>query len=539
MDLDEGKDKVYININIQHRPTYGFSSLASARYKLFKPLIDKGGNYQVCVTDMQVDTKCIPLFVAEFLPEQMADSILANENKTIKESDDCIYLNYWIQVSQNYNEGIKIYLKKKVKTNIAAYDKTTKEYSNDNENAYIYSHQEFLDLVNIALGEALFMSGAHRDRYGCGYVIRNDRLVLVVQDCTLYNRLLGANNNPVKIRFSQSLYQYLGVGFPVKTNSVDYWEYDFTVPGQRPYTEIYFSMIQTMPCLQSWNACKAIVCYTQDLPITDEIFPTATVKPSLTHYTKSDGVAQTYSTSEIHRKILYVHYIDYTRIRTLANGIVVHNMCVDGGLKINVEKKLPIEKIDIHLGWLDAFGNLFPLRLNYGCCCNVRLCFTRKTVQEKYDYVQHDGVQRQMFYIPNEGVEQTGYPGNMPWENVEYEAVPPEMQIDENSKQALYYTPPSMMRQFIDPETQQQYVTPLYDPSLKVPVETLTAFKEHVEKLATEARDRQEQAEAPVIAPPEEPVHTEEPPPLDEKEQFYQRQQEILNQYKEFNNKLN
>ena len=53
-----------------------------------------------------------------------------------------------------------------------------------------------------------------------------------------------------------------------------------------------------------------------------------------------------------------MHYIDYTRIRTLVNSIVVHNMCIDGGLKIDVEKTLPIDKIDIHLGWFDAYSNL-------------------------------------------------------------------------------------------------------------------------------------------------------------------------------------
>ena len=83
-------------------------------------------------------------------------------------------------------------------------------------------------------------------------------------------------------------------------------------------------------------------------------------------------------------------------------------MCIDGGLKIDVEKTLPIDKIDIHLGWFDAYGNLHPLRLTYGACCNVRLCFTRKTVHENYDYVKHDGVARTMFYIPNEGMADQG-----------------------------------------------------------------------------------------------------------------------------------
>ena len=199
MDLDEGKDKFYININIQHNPTYGFSSLASVRYKFFKPLIDKGGNYQVCVTDMQVDTKKIPLFIAEFAPTQNTSSILANDNKTLKAEESALTLNYWIQVSENYNVGTKVYLKKQAKTNIAHYQMDGENkyvYNNDNENAYIYSHQEFIDMVNEALGKSMLT--AYKDKYCCGFVIRNGKLVFVVQDYNLYKRLLGAENHPLK-----------------------------------------------------------------------------------------------------------------------------------------------------------------------------------------------------------------------------------------------------------------------------------------------------------------------------------------------------
>ena len=70
MDPDEGKDKFYININVQYKASQGFSSEASTQYKFNKALIDKSGNYQVCVTDMQVDTKNVPLFVAEYMKTQ-------------------------------------------------------------------------------------------------------------------------------------------------------------------------------------------------------------------------------------------------------------------------------------------------------------------------------------------------------------------------------------------------------------------------------------------------------------------------------------
>ena len=72
MDFDEGRDKVYVNLNIQHN-LKSFYTNASVTYKFLRPIIDKGGNYQVSVADMQVDTRNIPLFMAEFYRQQKYD----------------------------------------------------------------------------------------------------------------------------------------------------------------------------------------------------------------------------------------------------------------------------------------------------------------------------------------------------------------------------------------------------------------------------------------------------------------------------------
>ena len=62
-----------------------------------------------------------------------------------------------------------------------------------------------------------------------------------------------------------------------------------------------------------------------------------------------------------------------------------------------------------------------------------------------------------------------------------------------------------------------------------------------LENIPVEQHLQNNTQEQPVI--PQQPeITTEEPAPpplLDEKEQFYKRQQEILEQYKQFNNKLN
>ena len=101
-----------------------------------------------------------------------------------------------------------------------------------------------------------------------------------------------------------------------------------------------------------------------------------------------------------------------------------------------------------------------------------------------------------------------------------------QQQPVDDTKQSLYYTPS------MDTELQQQL---LQEQPPQLPVEPLSLFVNHLQELAEQQQQQQEQAE-PVI--PTEEVLPPPPPLLDEKEQFYQKQQEILNQYKEFNNKL-
>lgn len=530
MDPDEGKDKFYININVQHNPNNGFTSEANARYKFDKPLIDKSGNFQVCVTDMQVDTKAVPLFVAEYYKTQEYSSLQSKYESIQGYNNTDVKLNYWVQVYTEFTNGEKVYLRKPIRFNAVPWTRGEKgkyEYNNNNENAFIYSHQEFIDMVNIALDNAL---PAHlRGKATCGFIIRNERLMFCVQDSNFYRKLITTKGNCVRIYFSNSLYQYLGLGFPIISRGL-FWEYDFVpIVLAENRKDSYFTMMQSVPSLQSWNGCKAIVCYTKDLPVVDEVFPTTAVQPHLAHYGNSDSVDSHYILGKGDKKILFVHYIDYNRIRTLSNGIVVHNMCVDDGLKIDLDKTLPIDTFDIHFGWIDSFGNLFPLKLTYGCCCNVRLCFTRKKEHENYDYTKGPNGLPQA-YIP---------PADYGYYVTPYEAIAPgsEMNVDENTKQGLYGWTPSMENvPTLAPEV-EQHNSPDYLPDVtsEMPVEPLILFAQHLANAVEQQLENntQEQAVVPEVQP-------EEPPPLlDEKEQFYKRQQEILEQYKQFNNNLN
>ena len=90
----------------------------------------------------------------------------------------------------------------------------------------------------------------------------------------------------------------------------------------------------------------------------------------------------------------------------------------------------------------------------------------------------------------------------IPWENVEYEAQPPEMQIDENTKQALYY--------YLPQQQQQQYVIPQ-----EMPVQELSLFKEHVDRIAQEVYQKHF---------PE----TEPPPPVEQQQQQQQDDDEVV-----------
>lgn len=118
------------------------------------------------------------------------------------------------------------------------------------------------------------------------------------------------------------------------------------------------------------------------------------------------------------------------------------------------------------------------------------------------------------------------------------------MIIDENTKQGLYGWTPSMENApTLAPEI-EQHNSPEYQPEVtsEMPVEPLTLFVQHLanaveQQLENNTQEQPivpQQPEVPPVQPEEEPL----PPLLDEKEQFYKRQQEIFEQYKQFNNKL-
>lgn len=544
MDLDEGKDKVYVNLNIQYNPKLGFTSNASANFNFIKPIIDRGGNYQVTVTDMQVDTKGIPLFMAEYYRRQKYQKVIPRETAYFHELDSFITLNYWVQFIDNGLRQEQVYLRKPTSAPQLSVDFVLKQYyvyDNEHVNAYIYSHQEFIDMVNIAIENAI--PSKYRRQNACGYVIRNNRLVFVIQNMELYRRLAGFEYPRLQLFFSPSLYQYLGIGLPSIQN-VLYWEYSYLPHLREKDITHYYSMMQQDAMLQCWNSCKAIVCYSHDLPIAEEIFPTANAYTELTHYEDTDTTIGTrYRTPNVTKKILYVHYIDYNKVRTLANGITVHNVCVDSGLKIDVEKTLPLQKFDINIGWMDTYGNLFPIKLTNGSCCNVRLCFTRKIVQDHFDYTRPKTIANNVIQQTNNNVtynEDDDY--TLDDENND------NVNTNEETKERLYHeiTPVQMTADDIVPNVHENVeelphidpyanvVTPMIDMNEVLPIIDTTNV---VTPPLIAADDNEEQQQSEIILPPLTPQEQTDDV-VDEREQFYRDQAEALRQINEFNKNL-
>lgn len=401
-DLDLGKDKLYMNLNIQYK-TGNYSSRASEEFNLLQPIIDHGGNFQMTVTDMQIDTRLVPLFIAEIKDYQEYGTLIPYSGGNAVGNNTYIELNYWVKVDQGMSYGEAIYLKKPIYRTMSAMGTVGEKkyyYNNNHKDLYIYSYQEFLDLVNVAIQNAL--PPKYRNRGCCGFAIQRDKLIFLIQDMGLYSDMQRNRTYPLEIWFSESLFQYLGVGFPVIHNGIC-WK--FTFPETGTLTNSYFALIQNEPGLQHWNGCKAIIVYSRNLPIAEEVFPTIDIHMELTHYSNPQyQIRNRYTTSEIKNKIIYSHYIDYSKIRSLINGITVHNTNVENGLKIDLEKALPIRKFDINVGWVDNFGNLFPLELPYGGCCNIRVCFSRRQVSQYYDYTEqcamNDAIYPQLYEDP-------------------------------------------------------------------------------------------------------------------------------------------
>ena len=186
MDFDEGRDKVYVNLNIQHN-LKSFYTNASVTYKFLRPIIDKGGNYQVSVADMQVDTRNIPLFMAEFYRQQKYDGYYPPYQSLQSMMDSRIILDYWVQCTDNMYPGEKVYLKKPIIVHQKAYTQVLGRgylFENETKNAEIHTHQQFIDMVNDAIEQAL--PARFRGSCACGFIIMNGKLVFVVKNTELY-----------------------------------------------------------------------------------------------------------------------------------------------------------------------------------------------------------------------------------------------------------------------------------------------------------------------------------------------------------------
>lgn len=542
-DFDESKDKIYMNLNIQYAPNL-VSSLASGDFNLIKPVVDHGGNFQLTVTDIQIDTRLIPLFIAELKQYQDYETLYpyGMASKLNGYMDTYFQLNYWVQIGFSSYLSEKIYLRKRVlQTSKAKSQNGKKEYVHDNNNRelYIYSYQEFLDLVNDGIYRA--MPTDYQARGNCGFIIRNGKLMFVIQNANLFEVMKRNRISRLEIQFSPSLFQYLGTGFPIQ-NRTTYWTFDIT--EFENFNNQYYALIQNELCLQSWNCCKAIVIYSRNFPVAEEIFPTLELSDDVAHYRASRySMRHIYNTAELKKKIIYIHYIDYTKTRTLANGISEHNICVDNGIKIDLEKALPVNKFDINVGWLDCYGNLFPLELPYGGCCNIRLCFSRKYNREMYDYRNIYNLANTVYpYLNNDENVMFNYTPSMDmqvntWtpsystipiipaenENIEYLPKSPEYQEGtiENIEPVIPLLPEDVINEDIG---EIPPITPIAPITSTIPLDLNTEkIPEEEENMEIDDNNNQEQNE--------EVDHG-----LNEEEDFYNKQNGIMNKFKNFIN---
>lgn len=156
----------------------------------------------------------------------------------------------------------------------------------------------------------------------------------------------------------------------------------------------YFIYKQQYSTLCNWNACKAVLIYTNTFPVKPEYYPTLRKSPFLTHY-KEDWYQQEiakYSTfldlnDEEHAifdkstlKILDVYYPISSQAGDIKSSVIYTNENIESGNKIDMIGGMDIENFDIGVKWVDIYGNVYDLYLAPGSSVNIRMCFTRKKI---------------------------------------------------------------------------------------------------------------------------------------------------------------
>lgn len=379
--LSYDPDTLYFNIRMTNTINNNPYSIP-AQYESTSqnnPIIGDPSKYYVAVTDFSCPGESIPIGVARVIPNtndinlsnDMTSVIAITYNNVINEQ------RLIFQPSTNLNPPIQN----------QRFQIITPYY-------YIYSYQQIIDSINVALRAACIAAGIVEDnidtnQYPYFFIDYSKDLpkIKIVISKELIN---DANFQGISI--NNELINYLGGFNYIYNNNKDERFLDFIfippiinntlgdaannsyyykpyicdqsgnyIVGETIASANYFAFEQQNYLLPQWNCLSKIIIYTQSIPVRNQQTTSRiTDSPDIVNkYPVLFSFTPEYETSAQARNYIYYNAKEnYTLTELLSNS--------------------PLSKIQISIAWVDHNGEVFPLYLNSYQSCNVQLGFFKK-----------------------------------------------------------------------------------------------------------------------------------------------------------------
>ena len=375
---DNNVDKIYYDItiaNVLSQTTV--PPIINFREQRQNAFVNNSGDYYFSIIRFQTDTNTLPLFIPDIIPNQ---------------SD--IDLTVYSVTLQYQNTAFQVYLRWTPQNEFAprpsAPDQTPNKLQ-DNGTGYYYcfNYTYFIQLVQASLDDAFTQLqtavGAPLANAHSPTIIWNtdNNTAGIYAESDYYDSFpVGAVANPIKIFFNSPLANLmpsfiaknlgtqgvsLGRNFVIAIGNFNGAQTIY-LPTSAPVADQYVAttVFQEYSTIASWTPVSSIVFTSATLPIV----PNQLSAPLIF----AEG------------GIVYANDGNNSNFAQIISDFVADNGVYKPSLLytptqlrlIDLFGNMPISQIDISVFWKSKLGEFFPLQLNSGGACSIKILFTRK-----------------------------------------------------------------------------------------------------------------------------------------------------------------
>lgn len=382
LQIYKENDNIYLNVVIQNNGIFADGEPNEnpiiAEYNVTKtlPILDKCSDYYCSVIRFDIPLQNIPLFIMPILP---ATSFI-NPQPDPDLTPLIIGISY---LGVDYPINIQYFADNTLPPpvqNVPGVQVITPYY-------YVYTYQNLITSINIALQTALITSGFPLAGAQAPYFYLNSAtqlISLIVPDsftiganrpiifvnATLFNYLetfrvsfLGYNQSNGK----DFLFILDNPTYPTYVQAVDVSGNPLSPPLVPPARSAYWKYTQEYPVLNYWTSLRKIIIATNTIPVVNEYVPAQDNNSGITNsFPILTDFVPSLEFAGQSRSIAYYFPTSQYRLVDMINDN-------------------PLYKINIKIYWEDKKGNLFPLYIPILQQANIKLGFFRKTLYKPFN----------------------------------------------------------------------------------------------------------------------------------------------------------